>query len=252
MAIKEIKDYSAVTSPASADKLITQQDADNVTRYITPTQIIATQKGLASGIASLSAGSKVNEQPASISDFLDDTAGGTDAQTAKAPTSNVMYDHGVATTGVHGVGAGTICSEETADTKDTAAVAAHVAEGDPHTQYRLESADHNHLSSGAQGGVLNLFGTWDDSKTYNTVYQAATDGFVAVAAATTTADWKLVCGYTDGSNPPTTIRNKGQTNGGSLLPMGFLMPVRKGDYWKVASSDGTINSATIYWLPIGG
>ena len=44
-------------------------------------------------------------QPTSISDFLDDTAGGTDALTTKAPTSNVMYDHGVATTSVHGVGA---------------------------------------------------------------------------------------------------------------------------------------------------
>ena len=37
--------------------------------------------------------------------MLDDTAGGTDAEVTKAPTSNVMYDHGVATTGVHGVGA---------------------------------------------------------------------------------------------------------------------------------------------------
>ena len=31
-------------------------------------------------------------QPTSISDFLDDTAGGTDALVTKAPTSNAMYD----------------------------------------------------------------------------------------------------------------------------------------------------------------
>ena len=31
-------------------------------------------------------------QPSSISDFLDDTAGGTDALTTKAPTSNALYD----------------------------------------------------------------------------------------------------------------------------------------------------------------
>lgn len=36
--------------------------------------------------------------------MLDDTAGGTNALVTKAPTSNVMYDHGVAATGVHGVG----------------------------------------------------------------------------------------------------------------------------------------------------
>lgn len=40
--------------------------------------------------------------------YLDDTAGGTDAETDKAATSNVVYDHGVATTGVHGAGAETL------------------------------------------------------------------------------------------------------------------------------------------------
>jgi hypothetical protein len=42
------------------------------------------------------------------STYLDDTTGGTNAEVAKAPTSNVMYDHGVATTGVHGAGANTL------------------------------------------------------------------------------------------------------------------------------------------------
>ena len=40
--------------------------------------------------------------------YLDDTAGGTDAELAKAPTSNVVYDHGVATTGVHGASGNTL------------------------------------------------------------------------------------------------------------------------------------------------
>lgn len=40
--------------------------------------------------------------------YLDDTAGGTNAEVAKAATSNVVYDHGVATTGVHGAGANTL------------------------------------------------------------------------------------------------------------------------------------------------
>jgi hypothetical protein len=33
-------------------------------------------------------------------------------------------------------------------------IAAHAAAGDPHTGYRLESADHSHLSTGAQGGTV--------------------------------------------------------------------------------------------------
>ena len=245
MAIKEIKDYSAVSTPAAGDKFITQQAADNVTRYATITQIISVFKGAASGIASLSAGTKVNEQPASITDHLDNTAGGTNAETSKAPTSNVMYDHGVATTGVHGLGADTICSEETADTKDAAAIAAHVAEEDPHTGYRLESADHTHLSTGAEGGVLNLFGDWDATKVKDTSYLAATDGLVE---AYTTPNCYWIKGYTDASNPPTTIRRHQQTADPECeQSIGF--PVRKGDYWKITVQSGT---PKIYWLPIGG
>ncbi|GAG24893.1 unnamed protein product, partial [marine sediment metagenome] len=52
-------------------------------------------KAAASGLASLNAGSKVVQQPASITDHLDNTAGGTDAELSKAPTSNVMFDHAV-------------------------------------------------------------------------------------------------------------------------------------------------------------
>lgn len=37
---KQIKDYSAVVTPASNDKLITQQASDNICRYLTPLQII--------------------------------------------------------------------------------------------------------------------------------------------------------------------------------------------------------------------
>ena len=60
-------------------------------------------KAAASGLASLNASTKVVQQPASISDHLDDTAGGTDAETTKAPTSNVMFDHAaLAVAGTHG------------------------------------------------------------------------------------------------------------------------------------------------------
>jgi len=40
--------------------------------------------------------------------YLDDTAHGTDAEVAKAITSNVLYDHDHATTGVHGAAANTL------------------------------------------------------------------------------------------------------------------------------------------------
>lgn len=40
--------------------------------------------------------------------YLDNTTGGTNGVLYKAPTSNVMFDHGVAATGVHGAGANTL------------------------------------------------------------------------------------------------------------------------------------------------
>jgi len=49
-------------------------------------------------------------QISDIAPFLDDTAGGTDAETTKAPTTNVMYDHAIATTGVHGAGTSTVAT----------------------------------------------------------------------------------------------------------------------------------------------
>ncbi len=48
------------------------------------------QKGAASGLASLNASTKVVEQPASITDHLEDSP--TDGVTTKAPTSNWAYD----------------------------------------------------------------------------------------------------------------------------------------------------------------
>ena len=49
------------------------------------------QKAAASGLASLNASSKVVQQPASVTDFLEDTP--TDGVVTKAPTSNWAYDH---------------------------------------------------------------------------------------------------------------------------------------------------------------
>lgn len=92
----------------------------------------------------------------------------------------------------------------------------------------------------------DAFGSWL-SRSNNTVYPAATDGFVnAFNPSELILDIK---GLTDGSNPPTTVRMHSQlnsfsigvSNGGSIM-----FPVKKGDYWKVTGA------ATVYWIPIGG
>ena len=85
---------------------------------------------------------------------------------------------------------------------------------------------------------VKRLGGWE-AKLSDTVYQAATDGFVL---AYTIADGGAVEGRTDGSNPPTTIRTGNHCISG-VQPVGFNMPVRKNDFWKV------INANTVRWVP---
>jgi len=88
--------------------------------------------------------------------------------------------------------------------------------------------------------VSGIFGSWA-ARANNTVYQAATDGFII---AITPNGATQVFGYTDGSNPPTTVRAVNYTNGAAPI-CSITMPVRKGDYWKVTGA------STVYWMPVG-
>lgn len=88
---------------------------------------------------------------------------------------------------------------------------------------------------------FNRFGAWEE-KSPGTVYQAMTDGVVLAF----TVD-NEVLGYTDGSNPPTTLRAPNHdvnTTGG-----GITMPVRKNDYWKVVT-EFNVAPDKVYWLPL--
>lgn len=82
-------------------------------------------------------------------------------------------------------------------------------------------------------------GAWA-SKSNNTVYQAATDGFVC-AYYTSGASEPMVI-KTDNSNPPTTVRASklNYQYGGSLGGC----PVRKGDYWKTEYAN------VVWWIPL--
>ncbi|HAJ57218.1 MAG TPA: hypothetical protein DCL35_05555 [Candidatus Omnitrophica bacterium] len=98
-------------------------------------------------------------------------------------------------------------------------------------------------------------GSWDATKTKNTVYQAATDGFVVAYGPVNNnkgyGDNPWLHGLTDGNNPPVTKRASCDFLGGwgtdNNTIMTFTMPVRKGDYWKVT----TVGNATVYWISLG-
>lgn len=66
--------------------------------------------------------------------------------------------HAADTTAIHGIAdtaaLSTTSHDHDADYEATGAVATHAGLADPHTGYRLESADHSHASAGLQGGTV--------------------------------------------------------------------------------------------------
>ncbi len=92
--------------------------------------------------------------------------------------------------------------------------------------------------SGVSPGAGNVLGAWEN-KSDNTVYQAATDGFVL--AHRYNLQYGSVGGYTDSSNPPgTRVSYESGYNGEDTGAITF--PVRKGDYWK------TTGASEVRWI----
>ena len=102
----------------------------------------------------------------------------------------------------------------------------------------------------SEAQLVGALGAWA-SKSNNTVYEAATDGFVIGYSNQTGDASTTAIGYTDSSNPPTTVRwydEKGRSGAtyNSFRSILF-MPVKKGDYWKVVFNQ----TATIFWISLG-
>lgn len=119
------------------------------------------------------------------------------------------------------------------------------------------------VANGGTGSTSGwVFGAWTTQQndvggagvanyTKDLIYLAATDGFVLAEASGAGETACGVTGYTDSSNPPTTIRivsSKATGGGGPSMNTSITMPVKKGDYWKVAAT-GTVSR--IIWMPIG-
>ena len=114
----------------------------------------------------------------------------------------------------------------------------------------LNSPTDKCLSS--SGGKVG-FGAWTPDNLYklNTVYQAATDGFVVARHVSSAQDEN--CTYvfrTDSTADPQVIRGAfGNANDGASHTMTVL--VRKNDYWKIGlNSGGNCVVQSIYWLPL--
>jgi len=84
------------------------------------------------------------------------------------------------------------------------------------------------------------------SKSADTAYYAYTDGYV-IAYTAIDGNTKVLHGFTDSSNPPTTEVMTCPANDASC-GSNFMFPVKRGNYWKVTV---TVSSpaVTIFWVP---
>jgi len=109
------------------------------------------------------------------------------------------------------------------------------------------------LKSGGAGADVSWgfasgqLGAWA-SKTKDTSYQAATDGFVCATVQATGGSSGEMTMKTDSNNPPTTVRLQPEAHTDTQYTSG-TMPVKKGDYYLVTEVAGTVQS--IYWIPLG-
>jgi len=94
------------------------------------------------------------------------------------------------------------------------------------------------------------FGT-SVAKSVDTIYTAATDGFVTSRYTNATGAAGGVYGYTDAETDPATILVQSITNSGGVSEYGSIcMPVKSGNKWKVVKN-GTVTAVEIYWHPLG-
>lgn len=84
-------------------------------------------------------------------------------------------------------------------------------------------------------------GSWL-ARAKNTVYQAATDGFVCAYDSDNDNGIDV---STDNSNPPVSKRTAGFAGNGYVE--GICCPVKKGDYWKVAC---ITDVDYVFWIPL--
>lgn len=86
------------------------------------------------------------------------------------------------------------------------------------------------------------------SKSFGTSYLASFDGFVTAWAGHPTSPNTYIQGYTDSSNPPTTIRTQDLSHQGTPENrVGITFPVKRGDYYKVTRTNAS--TGAMFWIP---
>lgn len=104
------------------------------------------------------------------------------------------------------------------------------------------------LTSGGSIDTTNTqvsLGPWE-ARALNTVYQAATDGYVLVYRTEAGGGIGTLQLLTDANTPPTTARISVVIDVDNPRPVA-MMPVLKDDYWKVTLTTGAVTA--LWWVP---
>ncbi len=109
-----------------------------------------------------------------------------------------------------------------------------------------------HIANGSVGSMqISAIISDPTSKTFDTVYQAASDGFV-VGYTTPVSQNHGFSVLSDATNPPTTViqfANHTWVSGAGPLSVPISFPVKKGNYYKVSNTIG--QGGTLRFFPIG-
>jgi hypothetical protein len=102
------------------------------------------------------------------------------------------------------------------------------------------------ITSIANDADPHEFGAWVDKSSSYGAQQATTDGVVLARATLGNDDSTGIKGYTDSNADPSSM--KAQATAGSTgvgVVVTISMPVKRGDYWKITSTQ----TPTVWWIP---
>lgn len=103
-------------------------------------------------------------------------------------------------------------------------------------------------------GTVKMFDSWQTLAT-ETEYIAASDGLVIADACSDNQGYAVLTGQTPNGTTRAHLSVQYEIQSGADLQNrcnSFIMPVRKGDTWRVFKEWGTIISGfTIFWVPLG-
>ena len=87
------------------------------------------------------------------------------------------------------------------------------------------------------------------SKSVDTIYQAATDGFVSYCATLVSGDQAIL--HTDSATPPTEVVQQLVYNGSSTLRGNIMYPIKKNNYYKITIAGGSPTLIALNFIPLG-